>query len=106
VVLCAGVATSGHPKAKQPVEVETTTPTSTTDLGFTGSKGIRITGALSTPTVSIVIGNFTSYFVKKFIPTSLLLPCSGTGTVSFIPAPHSATAVTATLPVTFVSPAG
>ena len=32
---------------------------------------------------------FTQYGVNKPIPTSLLLPCSGTGVVTFVPLPQT-----------------
>jgi hypothetical protein len=67
-------------------------PVSTSDLGYTGSAGNKITAVLPTPTAAIVLASFTSYFVPKFIPTTLTLPCSGTATVSFIPSPASSTA--------------
>jgi hypothetical protein len=105
-VACAVGAATGHPTGHQPVEVETASPTSPADLGYTGSKGDRIKAALGTSTAAIVIGSFTSYYVKKFIPTKISVPCSGSGTVAFIPSPGSKTAHTATLAVTFGSITG
>jgi hypothetical protein len=46
---------------------------------------------------------FTTYGSQP-IPTTLLLPCIGSGTVVFTPRPTSATARSVTLTVTFVSP--
>jgi hypothetical protein len=40
--------------------------------------------------------------VTADIPTALVLPCYGTGTVAFVPNPTSTTARNATVPVTFV----
>lgn len=101
-VVCAGPANTGHPAGKQPVEVKITPPpVSTSDVGYTGSAGRRITAALSPAAATVVIAGFTSYFVKKYIPTSITVPCSGTGTVAFVPAPGSTNARTATLAVTF-----
>jgi hypothetical protein len=102
-VNCPGVAQTGHPIGNQPVEVKPAPGTGTTDVGFTGSKGTKITATLG-PTVStLVIGTFTSYFVTKNIPTNIVVPCSGSGTALFIPSPTSKTAKTAKLPVTFVN---
>ncbi len=100
-VVCGGPATSGHPAGNQPVEVKTTVPASTSDLGYTGSKGRRITAALSPSPATVVIATFTSYFVPEYIPTTITVPCSGTGTVAFVPSPGSKHARTATLKVTF-----
>jgi hypothetical protein len=102
-VICPGPITHGHPIGNQPVEVRPAVPTSTTDLGYTGSAGRRITASLrSSPTV-IPLATFTNYFVKAYIPTSITVPCSGTGTVAFVPSPGSANARTATLTVTFLN---
>jgi hypothetical protein len=101
VVACAPGATTGHPLAKQAVEVEPVAASSAADVGFTGSKGDKIKAALSpTPAVTI-IASFTSYYVKKYIPTKISVPCSGTGTLEFVPSPTSKTAKTAKLTVTF-----
>jgi hypothetical protein len=101
-VVCPGPeGLTGHPEANQPVEVETALSTSPGDIGYTGSAGDKITAALATSTVTIVIADFTSYFVKQYIPTNIEVPCSGSGTVAFIPSPTSGTAKTAILDVTF-----
>ncbi|HLX50968.1 MAG TPA: hypothetical protein VKS82_21785 [Streptosporangiaceae bacterium] len=103
-VVCPGPlqpGQTGHPTASQPVEVEPASPTSTGDLGYTGSAGDEITAALGTTSTSIVLASFTSYFVQQYIPTGIEVPCSGTGTVAFIPSPGSSTAKTAILDVTF-----
>jgi hypothetical protein len=101
-VVCPGPeGVTGHPAGNQPVEVETTPATSAADIGYTGSAGDAISAALGAATATITIANFTSYFVKQYIPTSIEVPCSGTGTVAFIPSPWSSTAKTATLAVTF-----
>jgi hypothetical protein len=103
-VLCPGVANTGHPIAKQPVEVKPGPSATTTDVGFTGSKGTKITADLNFGTPpAIVIATFTSYFVPVNIPTKITVPCSGSGTVLFIPSPGSKTAKSAILPVTFVN---
>jgi hypothetical protein len=100
-VICPGPITHGHPTGKQPVEVRSAVPVSTTDVGYTGSAGRRITASLSSSPTVIPLATFTSYFVKQYIPTSITVPCSGTGTVTFVPSPGSPNARTATLTVTF-----
>ncbi|SRR6266849_5705785 len=102
-VICPGPATTGHPAGNQTIEVKTAQPTSTTDLGFTGSAGKRITAALSPSSTTTVLATFTSYFVPKKIPTSITVPCSGTGKVVFAPSPTSSTAKSAALTVTFLN---
>jgi len=103
-VVCPGVANTGHPIKNQPVEVKPVPASTTQDTGFTGSKGTKITADLSVGVPpAIVIATFTSYYVPKFIPTTITVPCSGTGSVSFIPSPTSKTAKSAKLTVTFVN---
>lgn len=55
------------------------------------------TTATNTPVI------LRDYAVSAPIPTSLTLPCSGSGTVAFVPEPTSPTAHTATVTVTFTS---
>jgi hypothetical protein len=102
-VICPGPVNTGHPKANQPVEVKPSVPTSTVDLGYTGSAGTHIKASLTPSATSVLLASFTSYFVKKNIPTSITLPCSGTGTVAFTPGPNSPTTRTAKLRVKFIN---
>lgn len=105
-VSCAAGASTGHPVAGQPVEVEPASSAGVTDTGYTGSAGTSIKATLSPGTTTAVIASFTSYYVKVNIPTTIIVPCSGSGTVTFAPSPTSSTARSATLPVTFVSATG
>jgi hypothetical protein len=100
-VACTVGDKTGHPLAKQPVEVKPVASSSTADNGFTGSKGDKITASLAPTTAATIIASFTSYYVKKDIPTGITVPCSGTGTMLFVPSPTSKTAKTAKLTVTF-----
>jgi hypothetical protein len=54
---------------------------------------------------SPAIGNqplrLTSYYTQLAIPTTLDLPCRGTGTVQFVPSPTDKDAVTAVLEVSY-----
>ena len=103
-VVCPGpTATTGNPAGKQPVEVETAPSSSAADVGYTGSTGRSVTAALSMPTLSIAIANFTSYYVKEDIPTNIAVPCSGSGSVTFGPEHGGKKAHAATLEVTFKS---
>ena len=86
----------GHPMAGQTVEVFLPEVIVVHHSGFTGKHGSSIVAffgppppgpAPATPAASTV--TFKRYGVAKPIPTSLLLPCSGTGTVYFSPLPTS-----------------
>jgi hypothetical protein len=105
-VICVGGVNTGHPASGQTIEVKTAQPTSTFDLGFTGSAGTKITAALAPAATTTILASFTSFFVPKNIPTSITVPCSGTGKVVFRPSPTSATAKSAVLPVTFMAGPG
>jgi hypothetical protein len=102
-VVCPGAANTGHPIGRQPVEVKPTPASTTQDSGFTGSKGKKITASLAYGPAIVHLDTFTSYYVPEFIPTSITVPCSGTGTVFFTPSPGSKTAKAALLTVTFVN---
>lgn len=104
-VVCPGPIThaeTGHPVSGQYLEA-VTTPATSADSGSTGTAAISIdafiltsTGAGSAPAVV-----FNSFFVEEPLPTSLELPCSGSGGVAFVPEPTSPTARTAAVAVTF-----
>jgi hypothetical protein len=102
-VICPGPLNTGHPAAGQRIEVQTAQPTSTFDIGYTGSAGKKITAALAPASTTTILASFTSFFVPKNIPTSITVPCSGTGKVVFRPSPASPTAKSAVLPVTFMA---
>ena len=86
---------TGHPMAGQTVEVFRPEAI----LGHFGNTGARATSivaffgpppptpAPATPGASTV--TFYRYGVVKAIPTSVVLPCAGTGTVFFVPLPMS-----------------
>jgi hypothetical protein len=105
-VTCSMGATTGHPVAGQKLWVEQIpTPVGTgPDIGYTGSKGKSVNAAFVPSAATGPAAHFTVYGVKKSIPTTLTLPCSGTGSISFTPAPTSKTARTAKLAVTFGPP--
>ncbi len=102
-VLCPGPVNTGHPLAHQPVEVKPVPGSTAADVGFTGSKGRKIAASLFYGPAVAVLANFTSYYVKKDIPTNITVPCSGSGTVVFAPSPTSKTARSAMLSVTFLN---
>jgi hypothetical protein len=101
----------GHPMAGQTLEVKflgKIPPAQITrDVGFTGSAGHEVGvffgppppgGAASTGGPVI----FARYGVTKPIPTSILLPCGGSGSVPFIPIPVVGGSHEAVVSVSFV----
>jgi hypothetical protein len=69
--------------------------------GFTGSQATRIIAHFSDdPSVTV---SFDRFGHAKPIPTTLMMPCSGTGSVVFSPDPTSATAHSATVSVQYAS---
>jgi hypothetical protein len=98
---------TGHPMAGQTVEVFRT-EVIVAHEGFTGPNAHSISAFFNAPPPSpaTAAGNvtFTRYAVPKKIPTSLVLPCSGTGNVYFVPFPKTPTgpAMDAAVPVAYV----
>jgi hypothetical protein len=83
-------------------------PTATTGtLGFTGNDA-EIGAFFNAPPPAASGGAVTTtpifrrYDVFKRLPTSLTLPCAGTGTVYFVPIPVIPPSRAATVPVVFV----
>lgn len=100
---CPVGAADGHPISGQTVEVETMSPI--VRSGFTGSAANSIDAIFTAPgrpitNPAIVL---TSFFAPEPIPTSFVLPCSGSGTVSFVPIPTSPTARGYAVQVTFAN---
>ena len=76
-------------------------------FGNTGDRATSIVAFFGTPppvaTPGATTVTFHRYGVTKPIPTSLLLPCDGTGTVHFVPVPKSPpTSHDATVRVAFI----
>jgi hypothetical protein len=107
-VACAGPASTGHPVAGQSVAVHQIFPP-TTIVGYTGNFGTEIDTNLvwsrGTITVATPIATFTSYDDPAPIPTSITVPCSGSGVLRFNPYPDpDGTGNSSVVNVTFVSP--
>lgn len=89
-VSCAGPATTGHPVAGQYVAAHQIFPPITTTSGYTGNFGTEIDVNLtwSVGTITVVTPTFaklTFYDTRAQIPTSLTVPCSGSGVAGFTP---------------------
>jgi hypothetical protein len=96
----------GHPMAGQTVKVLLRVHDGP-GAGFTGADatGIGVFFGPPPPTATPGSGlaSLSRYGVAKAIPTTLLLPCSGSGQVTFVPLPMSPpTSRPAVVPVTFV----
>jgi hypothetical protein len=96
---------TGHPLPDQMVGVQQMYPPSTIPLGYTGDRGTSIGAFFGAPPPGAVSGasyvRFTSYGVRG-IPTTMVVPCSGTGQVTFVPLPLDPSARTTAVPVRFV----
>ncbi len=112
---------TGHPMAGQTVEVRRPVVIVVGHTGNTGPFGNRIVAFFGPPPPLPVVSGptpgspptatgtvtFMHYGVVKPIPTSLVLPCSGTGNVFFVPMPFTPPTATSTpqpavVPVTYV----
>jgi len=95
---------TGHPMAGQTVEVVRPVAILSTD-GYTGTNATRIVasfGPQPTANPAATTVTLTRYTASKPIPTTLILPCAGTGRVTFTPAPSSKTARATTVKVSYV----
>lgn len=98
---------TGHPVSGQTVEVFRPEVIVAHD-GFTGPNATSISAFFNAPPPPPVglAGNvtFTRYAVPKSIPTSLVLPCAGSGNVYFVPFPSTplGPAKDAVVPVNYV----
>jgi hypothetical protein len=92
---------TGHPLAGQTVKaLPVTAPTSSVD-GYTGSAANSISVSFTSPLLANLPIVLQKWAASAAIPTTLILPCGGTGTATFTPVPTSATARPATVTVTY-----
>jgi hypothetical protein len=105
-VVCPGpIVSTGHPLAGQSVAVTRAIPTFS-DSGFTGRDGRTISVFFGPPPPTAnAIGpiSFDRYNTPRPIPTSLDLPCGGSGVVTFLPFPRSLTARAETVAVRYAN---
>ena len=106
-VICPGIAPTGHPLAHQSVRVAPVIDPNLPTDGFTGTTATTIGAWLTWPTTvkpppPAYIATFTHYRTLP-IPTSIAVPCSGSGQMLFLPAPGSPTVKAATVSLTFVN---
>jgi hypothetical protein len=107
-VACPGPASQGAPLPRQSVAVSFLAPPPElpAQVGFTGAAH-RVAAALiyTLGDVSVVapLGTLRFYNVGRAIPTTLRVPCSGSGEVVFSPVNGGSGARAATVTVTFVN---
>jgi len=90
-VVCPGpVGEDGHPLAGQSVDASLLLPPALATSGFTGratSIAVNLVYTLGPGSIGVVanLGRLRFYNLPLAIPTSLDVPCSGVGSVSFDP---------------------
>lgn len=107
---CFGPVSStstGHPLPGQSVSVQLLAATdpvpASATVGYTGDKADHDLVGFGNVVSAGPATEIKAYGLSVDIPQTLNLPCSGTGTVGFLPAPTSPTAQTALVEVTYVS---
>ena len=88
-VICAGPAATGYPADGQTIGVALVTPPfpgPISALGYTGDAATSITATQTASASAAPIATFT-WYANQTLSTKLQLPCSGTGTITFAPAP-------------------
>lgn len=93
---------TGHPVSGQTVKALPVVPPVSNADGYTGTAANSIAVTFGTPASTGTPIVLHYWAVSAQIPATLLLPCSGTGVVTFTPVPTSPTARAATVTVTFV----
>jgi hypothetical protein len=109
-VVCATAAAVGHPAPGQSVEAVVASTVAGANAGYTGTAAHALTVQIATESANPVtpigtvslIGVLTGFYENLAIPTTITLPCTGTGVVSFSPTPTSPTAQVATVQVKLV----
>ena len=91
---------TGHPLANQTLGVMRA-PSTTANSGFTGSRGTSIITLFVVPVDTPAVPVTFTHYGTQPLPTSLLLPCSGSSPVVFSPKPTSKTARSASVMVTY-----
>ena len=100
-----GPTSIGHPLNGQTAEVRTVLPAGDDQYGYTGSGAHRdrrpphllVDRDREPPIV------FTSFFAPAKIPMSWVVPCGGTGAMTFVPSPPAPRRASYTVTVTFVN---
>lgn len=106
-IACAAGGTTGHPRAGQTLAVHQLFPPASGSVGYTGTDSKIEVFFIAPPPRGARLGaappTFTRYDRPQPLPTSVTLPCSGTGTVWFTPVPVIPPSMSAGVPVKYVS---
>jgi hypothetical protein len=105
-VTCDGpidIVPTGHPVAGQTVGVLPASTAPSSAVGFTGIVARQIGVGFSPARPSTPQVSLRFYRTVAQIPTTTVVPCSGSGSVTFEPNPTSPTTRAATVTITFVS---
>jgi hypothetical protein len=97
-----GPGSLGHPTAGQTAEVRSILPP-VTPVGYTGSAGRQILAGFTSATAADQSIVFSAFYAPAAIPTTWLVPCGGSGVMTFVPEPTSPSARSYTVTVTFVN---
>jgi hypothetical protein len=101
-VVCPGPSTVGHAVPGQTLAVNAP-PVVLSNAGNTGAQGRRIVATIGPATSTAGSVVFSRYHRPQPFPTSVTLPCSGTGLVVFTPEPGSRTAKASIVTVSYVN---
>jgi hypothetical protein len=93
----------GHPVSGQSIAVRSPSP-STVSSGDTGGRGRTIIAGFVTTSSSAPSSVTFTHYGSQPLPTTLLLPCLGSGTIVFSARPTSSTARSETMAVTYIDP--
>jgi hypothetical protein len=95
---------TGHPAPGQYVEA-VPAPAATAAAGYTGSAGhaLRVLLGTGATAPATVVGTLSGYSVPLALPVTATVPCSGSGSVTFLPQPAAPDARPLSVPVTFYS---
>jgi hypothetical protein len=94
---------TGPPVSGQTIAVRSPSP-STVPSGSTGSLGRKIVARFVTTSAAASSTVTFTHYGSEPLPTTLALPCLGSGTIVFSPKPTSATGRSETMTVMFVTP--
>ncbi len=93
----------GPPVSGQTLGVQSPSPSAIPN-GDTGSSGRTIVAQFTTSSAAALPDVTFTRYGSKPLPTTLELPCLGSGTIVFSPRPTSSTARSETMTVTYVTP--
>lgn len=105
VMVCTSPLSSaemGHPLRGQTITVEPASTVAGTS-GYTGTSGLSVVATFVQATASAASASTVTFseYGAQTIPSTLLFPCSGSGTVVFSPQPTSKTASSTRVTVTY-----